>query len=383
MRPDLVIAVGGGSALDAAKAIRLFHECPELSLAELTLPFLDARKRVAQFPEVEHSLRLVAVPTTSGTGSEVSPAAVLTAGGRKLTLVDYSLVPDIAIVDPRLTLTMPPALTADTGIDALTHALEAGVSIFASPYTDAFCMQALHLILDALPRACADGSDLAARTAMSNAATLAGLAFSNAFVGVCHSLAHAVGARFGIAHGRANGIFLPHVLRYNAALPRKFMPAPGYTTYVAPEKYAQMAWVHGLGGRSAEERRTRLFARVDGAARRGRHPALARRGGRRGGRVRGRGARARRGRVHGPEPAHEPAHAAGRGARRPAARRLDRTLGARGVDRGRSRADGRGDGRDRRGAARCVRGAVPSRRPDGAQPLRHARAVGAVPPRGP
>jgi len=264
VQPDLVIAVGGGSALDAAKAIRLFHESPDLTLAELTLPFLDARKRVAQFPEIEHSLRLVAVPTTSGTGSEVSPAAVLTAGGRKLTLVDYSLVPDIAIVDPRLTLTMPPVLTADTGIDALTHALEAGVSIFASPYTDAFCMQALHLILDALPRACADGSDLAARTAMSNAATLAGLAFSNAFVGVCHSLAHAVGARFGIAHGRANGIFLPHVLRYNAALPRKFMPAPGYTTYVAPEKYAQMAWVHGLGGRSEEERRMRLFTRVEG-----------------------------------------------------------------------------------------------------------------------
>ena len=263
VRPDLIIAVGGGSAIDAAKAIRLLGESPQLSLAELTPPFLDARKRVAQYPEIVHELRLVAVPTTSGTGSEVSPAAVLTANGRKLTLVDYSLVPDMAVVDPRLTLTMPPTLTADTGIDAVTHALEAGVSIFASPYTDAFCMQALHLILDALPRACADGSDLGARTAMSNAATLAGLAFSNAFVGVCHSLAHAVGARFGIAHGRANGIFLPHVLRYNAAIPRKFMPAPGYTTYVAPDKYAQMAWVHCLGGRSAEDRRARLFTRVE------------------------------------------------------------------------------------------------------------------------
>ncbi|MDP9134807.1 MAG: iron-containing alcohol dehydrogenase, partial [Actinomycetota bacterium] len=263
VRPDLIIAVGGGSAIDAAKAIRLFHESPELSLSELTLPFLDPRKRVAEYPEVEHAMRLVAVPTTAGTGSEVSPAAVLTAGGRKLTLVDYSLVPDMAVVDPRLTLTMPPVLTADTGVDALTHALEAGVSIFASPYTDAFCMQALHLILDALPRAYADGSDLAARTAMSNAATLAGLAFSNAFVGVGHSLAHAVGARFGIAHGRANGIFLPHVLRYNAAMPRKFMPAPGYTTYVAPEKYAQMAWVHGLGGHTQAEQCERLFARVE------------------------------------------------------------------------------------------------------------------------
>ncbi|HEX5617682.1 MAG TPA: bifunctional acetaldehyde-CoA/alcohol dehydrogenase [Solirubrobacteraceae bacterium] len=263
LRPDLIVAVGGGSVLDAAKVMRLFHESSELTLGELTLPFLDARKRVAHYPEIDHSLRLAAVPTTAGTGSEVSPAAVLTVGERKVTLVDYSLVPDVAIVEPRLTITMPPHMTADTGIDALTHALEAGVSIFASPYTDAFCMQALHLILDALPRAYADGDDLVARTAMSNAATLAGLAFSNAFVGVNHALAHAVGARFGIAHGRANAIFLPHVLRYNAALPRKFMPAPGYTTYVAPDKYAQMAWVHGLGGRTLLERRERLFARVD------------------------------------------------------------------------------------------------------------------------
>jgi acetaldehyde dehydrogenase / alcohol dehydrogenase len=263
LRPDLIVAVGGGSVLDAAKAMRLFHESPQLTLAELTLPFLDARKRVARYPDVDHAIRLAAVPTTAGTGSEVSPAAVLTAGERKLTLVDYSLVPDMAIVEPRLTLTMPPHMTADTGIDALTHALEAGVSIFASPYTDAFCMQALHLILDALPRAYADGGDLDARTAMSNAATLAGLAFSNAFVGVNHALAHAVGARFGVAHGRANAIFLPHVLRYNASLPSKFMPAPGYTTYVAPDKYAQMAWVHGLGGRTAEARREHLFSRVD------------------------------------------------------------------------------------------------------------------------
>jgi acetaldehyde dehydrogenase / alcohol dehydrogenase len=262
-KPDLVVALGGGSVLDAAKTMRLFYESPDVSVAELALPFLDARKRVAHFPEIEHAVRLVAVPTTAGTGSEVSPAAVLTAGARKLTLVDYSLVPDMAVVDPRLTLTMPRSLTADTGVDALTHALEAGVSIFASPYTDAFCMQALHLILDALPRAYADGSDLEARTAMSNAATLAGLAFSNAFVGVGHALAHSVGVRFGIPHGRACGIFLPHILRYNASLPTKFMPAPGYTSYVAPDKYAQMAWVHGLGGRSAEQRRDRLFTAVD------------------------------------------------------------------------------------------------------------------------
>lgn len=259
-----IVAVGGGSVLDAAKIMRLLHEHPGVSLHELALPFLDARKRVAPFPQAPHAIELIAVPTTAGTGSEVSPAAVLTAGGRKVTLVDYSLAPDVAVVDPRLTVTMPPSLTADTGVDALTHALEAGVSIFASPYTDAFCLQAINLILDALPRAVRDGGDLDARTAMANAATLAGLAFSNAFVGVCHALAHATGARFGVPHGRACGIFLPHVLRYNAALPTKFMPAPGATHYVAPEKYAQMAWVIGLGHAGDEAaRRTLLFERVD------------------------------------------------------------------------------------------------------------------------
>ena len=260
--PDTIVAVGGGSVLDAAKAMRLFRESPELELRELSLPFLDARKRVAHYPEIEHSIRLVAIPTTAGTGSEVSPAAVLTVGHRKVTLVDYSLVPDMAVVEPRLTASMPPAVTADTGVDALTHALEAAVSIFASPYTDAFAMQAVNLILRNLPRAHADGSDLEARTAMANAATIAGLAFSNAFVGVCHALAHAVGGRFGVPHGRANGIFLPHVLRYNASLPSKFMPAPGYTAYVAPDKYAQIAYVFGLGGHGAEERRARLLERV-------------------------------------------------------------------------------------------------------------------------
>lgn len=263
MRPDLLVAVGGGSVLDAAKAMRLFFESPELSVAELALPFLDARKRVARYPRIAHQLRLVAIPTTSGTGSEVSPATVVTVGHRKVTLVDYSFVPDMAIVDPLLTLSMPPRTTADTGVDALTHAVEAAVSIFASPYTDAFCVQATRLILDALPRAVADGSDLEARSAMANAATLAGLAFSNAFVGVCHAIAHPLGARFGIPHGRANGILLSHVMRYNAAIPSKFMPAPGYSAYVAPEKYAQLGWVIGLGGHGTTERAERFFRKVD------------------------------------------------------------------------------------------------------------------------
>lgn len=263
LSPDVLVAVGGGSVLDAAKAMRLFHESPELSVAELSLPFLDARKRVARYPRLAHKLRLVAIPTTSGTGSEVSPASVISDGGRKRTLVDYTLVPDMAIVDPVLTLSMPPQVTADTGVDALTHALEAGVSIFASPYTEAFCVQAVRLVLENLPLAFADGSNLAARTAMANAATIAGLAFSNAFVGVNHALAHALGARFGLSHGRANGIVLSHVLRYNAAIPTKFMPAPGYSAYVAPEKYAQLGYVIGVGGHGEAGRRERLFARVD------------------------------------------------------------------------------------------------------------------------
>ena len=261
-RPDLIVAVGGGSVIDAAKAMRLFHEQPTKTMEELTLPFLDPRKRVAEYSQAAHRVKLVAIPTTSGTGSEVSPAAVITVGERKETLVDYSLVPDVAVIDPLLTLSLPAAITADSGVDALTHALEAVVSIFASPYTDAFCVQSARLIFEALPRAFAHGDDMQARTDMANAATLAGLAFSNAFVGTNHALAHAVGARFGLPHGRANGIFLPHVLRYNAAIPSKFMPAPGYSAYVAPDKYAQLGRVI-FGGRKPEDSRQRLFKAVD------------------------------------------------------------------------------------------------------------------------
>ena len=263
VQPDLLVAVGGGSVIDAAKTMRLFHEHPETDLDELTLPFLDPRKRVADYPkDARHPVLLVAVPTTSGTGSEVSPAAIVTVGERKETLVDYGLAPDMAIVDPLLAVSMPPRVTADSGVDALTHALESAVSIFASPYTDAFCVQAARLIFDALPRAYRNGADLQARTDMANAATLAGLAFSNAFLGVNHALAHAVGARFHIAHGRANAIFLPHVLRYNSSLPTKFMPAPGYSAYVAPERYAMLGRVI-FGGRDAETSRQRLFDAVD------------------------------------------------------------------------------------------------------------------------
>ena len=261
VRPDLVVAVGGGSVLDAAKAMRLFHLSPEASLRELSLPFLDPRKRVARFPTPDGSLRLVAVPTTSGSGSEVSPAAVIAADGAKRTLVDYSLVPDLAVVDPDLMTSMPAGLVADSGVDALAHALEAYVSVFSSPYTDALCVQAVTLIVEALPAAVA--GDPAARDRMADAATIAGMAFSNAFLGVGHALAHAVGSRFAVPHGRLGGVFLPHVLRYNAALPTKFVPAPGYVAYVAPTRYARLGELLGLGGADAGEQRERFFRRID------------------------------------------------------------------------------------------------------------------------
>ncbi|HEY4993799.1 MAG TPA: iron-containing alcohol dehydrogenase, partial [Nakamurella sp.] len=261
-QPDALIAVGGGSVLDAAKAMRLFFEHPELTLDDLTLPFLDPRKRVAQFPQDKHRLGLIAVPTTAGSGSEVSPGAVITHQNRKVTLIDYCLLPDKAIVDPTLMVSLPPNATADTGLDALTHALEGAVSIFASAYTDAFCVQSISMIFEWLPRAFHDGTDLEARSGMADASTLAGLAFSNAFLGVNHALAHAIGVKFHIAHGRANAILLPHVLRYNASMPSKFMPAPGYSSYVAPEKYARIGRII-FGGRDDDERRGRLFDAVD------------------------------------------------------------------------------------------------------------------------
>jgi acetaldehyde dehydrogenase / alcohol dehydrogenase len=204
---DQIIALGGGSVIDAAKIIKLKYESPEADLEELAAPFLDIRKRVIQFPTGKtNQVRLIAISTTSGTGSEVTPFAVLIdkERGRKVTLADYSLSPDVAIVDPQFVMSMPRGLTADTGIDCLTHALEAGVSIHASPYTDSNAMQAIRMAFKYLPIAYEHPRDEEARSMMHNAACIAALAFSNASVGVNHALAHAFGARFGVPHGRAN-----------------------------------------------------------------------------------------------------------------------------------------------------------------------------------
>ena len=265
-KADQIIALGGGSVIDAAKIMKLKYESPEADLAYLAAPFLDLRKRVVQYPtEKVNRARMIAISTTSGTGSEVTPFAVLTdkESGRKVTLADYSLTPDVAIVDPQFVMSMPKGLTADTGIDCLTHALEAGVSNYASAYTDSNAMQAIRLVFKYLPIAYEHPRDEEARCMMHNAACIAAMAFSNASVGVNHALAHAFGARFGVAHGRANALMLPHVIAYNAAVPTKFMPSPYTKGYTAHKKYATVADLLGLGGHTVEEKVKNLIAATE------------------------------------------------------------------------------------------------------------------------
>ncbi len=250
-RPDTLIALGGGSVLDAAKAMRLFYESPETKFEELSLPFLDPRKRVTEYPTPPADRpQLIAIPTTSGTGSEVTPFAVITdcETNRKVMLSDYSLAPDMAIVDPTLVMSLAPSVTADTGMDVLTHALEAHVSIAASRYTDSLTLQAIRLVFNYLPRAFANPTDYEARENMHNASCIAGIAISNAFVGVNHALAHSLGSTFGIPHGRANGVLLPYTVRYNASTPTKFMPHPNIKAYIADKNYAEVADFVGLKG---------------------------------------------------------------------------------------------------------------------------------------
>jgi acetaldehyde dehydrogenase/alcohol dehydrogenase len=264
-KADQIVALGGGSMIDAAKIIKLKYESPEADLEYLAAPFLDLRKRVVEYPtEKGNRARLIAISTTSGTGSEVTPFAVLIdrEHGRKVTLADYSLTPDVAIVDPQFVMSMPKGLTADTGIDCLTHALEAGVSNYASPYTDSNAMQAIRLVFKYLPIAYENPRNEEARCMMHNAACIAGMAFSNASVGVNHALAHAFGAHFGVAHGRANALMLPHVMAYNASVPAKFMPSPYTQGYVAHKKYATVADLLDLGGHTIEEKVENLISAV-------------------------------------------------------------------------------------------------------------------------
>ncbi|WP_148137590.1 bifunctional acetaldehyde-CoA/alcohol dehydrogenase [Candidatus Formimonas warabiya] len=263
-QPDTIIALGGGSAMDAAKGMWLFYEHPDVEFEFLKLKFLDIRKRTYKYPKLGRKAKMVAIPTTSGSGSEVTAFTVITDKGAeiKYPLADYELTPDVAIIDPEFAYSIPPSLTADTGIDVLTHAIEAYVSIMASDYTDALALKAIDLVFRYLPTAYRNGKDKAAREKMHNASCIAGMAFTNAFLGVTHSLAHKLGGEFHIPHGRANGIFLPHVIAYNARKPSKFVSFPKYEYYIAPEKYRQIAQFLGLPASTPEEGVNSLIDRI-------------------------------------------------------------------------------------------------------------------------
>lgn len=254
-KPDVIIALGGGSAIDAAKGMWLFYEHPDTDFDGLRMRFLDIRKRAFHYPNLGIKTKLVAIPTTSGTGSEVTSFAVITDkqnGNIKYPLADYELTPDVAIIDPQFVMTMPKSITADTGMDVLTHAIEAYVSTLASDYTNGLAVKAIELVFKYLPASYHD-NDPVAREKMHNASCIAGMAFSNAFLGINHSLAHKLGGEFHIPHGRANAVILPYVIAYNAQKPTKFVSFPKYGKFVADYRYAQIARFLNLGGTTQEE----------------------------------------------------------------------------------------------------------------------------------
>lgn len=242
-KPDVVIALGGGSPIDAAKGMWLFYEHPEADPEGMKLKFMDIRKRTYKFPKLGIKAKMVAIPTTSGTGSEVTSFAVITdkTQNKKYPLADYELTPDVAIVDPDLVMSLPKSITADTGMDVLTHAIESYVSNMASDYTDGLAEKAVELVFKNLREAYNNGSNKEAREKMHNASTIAGMAFTNAFLGINHSLAHKIGAEFHLPHGRINAILLPYVIRYNSQMPTKFVSFPKYEYFIADQKYADLS----------------------------------------------------------------------------------------------------------------------------------------------
>ena len=255
-KPDTIIALGGGSPMDAAKGMWIFYEHPDIDFNDLKQKFIDIRKRAFRYPDLGQKSQLVCIPTTSGTGAEVTPFAVITdtKENKKYPLADYSLVPTIAIVDPIFVDNLPAVVAADTGMDVLTHATEAYVSTLANDYTDGLCLQAIKMVFEYLERSVKYGADdLEAREKMHNASTLAGMAFGNAFLGMNHSLAHKIGGRFNVPHGRINAILMPHVIRYNGQVPPKPSLWPKYNTYVAHKRYAELARMLGLPANTIEE----------------------------------------------------------------------------------------------------------------------------------
>ena len=254
-KPDVIIALGGGSAIDAAKGMWLFYEHPDADVEGLKLKFMDIRKRTYKFPKLGEKTKLVAIPTTSGTGSEVTSFAVISDKEKnmKYPLADYELTPDVAIIDPDLVMTLPKRLTADTGMDVLTHAFESYVSVMASDYTDGLAEKAVDLVTKYLIEAYNNGDNKLAREKMHNASCIAGMAFTNAFLGVNHSLAHKIGGEYHVPHGRANAVLLPYVIKYNGTMPTKFVSFPKYEKYIADEKYANLSRRLGLPAYTNEE----------------------------------------------------------------------------------------------------------------------------------
>ena len=251
-QPDTIIALGGGSPMDAAKVMWLFYEQPEVDFRDLVQKFMDIRKRAFKFPQLGHKAKFIGIPTTSGTGSEVTPFAVITDGDKKYPLADYSLTPTIAIVDPALVMSVPSHIAADTGLDVLTHATEAYVSVLANDFTDGLALQAIKLVFENLEESVKKATP-ESREKMHNASTMAGMAFANAFLGICHSMAHKIGGKFHVVHGRANAILMPHVIRYNGTRPTKLATWPKYTSYVADKRYQDIARTLGLPASTPEE----------------------------------------------------------------------------------------------------------------------------------
>jgi len=254
-KPDCIIALGGGSTIDAAKAMWLFYESPETSFDTIKMKFMDIRSRVYKYPHLGKRAKLVAIPTTSGTGSEVTSFATITDsknGHSKYPLADYELTPDVAIIDSEFTKTLPKEIVADSGMDVLCHAIEAYVSVMANDFSDGLAIKAIQLVFEHLEKSYAVGDHIS-REKMHHATTIAGMAFSNAFLGICHSLSHKLSAEFLLPHGRVNAILLPHVIKYNASRPTKFQSFANYRHFQADVRYAEISRLAGLPATSTTE----------------------------------------------------------------------------------------------------------------------------------
>ena len=265
--PDCIIALGGGSAMDAAKIMWVLYEHPEVDFMDMAMRFMDIRKRIYTFPKMGEKAYFIAIPTSAGTGSEVTPFAVITdeKTGVKYPLADYELLPNMAIIDTDFHMSAPKGLTAASGIDAVTHAIEAIASIMATDYTDSLALGALKTIFEYLPRAYENGqTDILAREKMANAATMAGMAFANAFLGICHSMAHKLGAFYHLPHGVANAIMIDEVIRFNASeTPAKMGTFSQYAYPQAASRYAKIADYLGIKGKTDAQKTEKLIEKID------------------------------------------------------------------------------------------------------------------------